>query len=235
METKVINGFKSWWVKFAQDRTITFCSKWCSGWTLQLRNHYVIEDQKLEGGRGSLSVCITPPMLHLSVSFWSHLGYRVRWIFAFPCNDSMAVLLLCFSVIEIHDWSIYLFLFVCFSTSSVTLSCGWPKHIGEFVPHRPSKWQRITESCGWKRTLRSLSAAVETAQSPFTRGSYPHPEKSSGLGRALWDWQPSFSSSYSLKYWWPWRNGHAAPSRASPSPASSPRADRLWAASSPYD
>lgn len=142
METKIINGFRSWRGKFSEDRGISFCSKWHSGWNSQLRSHYVADDQKLRGRGGSLSVCITPHVLHLSISLWSHSGYRARWIFAFPCDNNIAVLLLHFFVTKIYDWSIYLFLFVCFSTSSITISCGWPKRISEFVPHSSSKWQR---------------------------------------------------------------------------------------------
>lgn len=35
-ETKIIDGHKSWWDKFTEDRAIGLCSKWCSGWNLQL-------------------------------------------------------------------------------------------------------------------------------------------------------------------------------------------------------
>lgn len=35
-ETKIIYGHKSWWGKFTEDGAISLCSKWCSGWNLQL-------------------------------------------------------------------------------------------------------------------------------------------------------------------------------------------------------
>lgn len=206
METKIINGFKGWWGKFAEDRAISFCSKWCSGWNPQLRSHYVTDDQKMGGKGKSLSVCLTPHALHLSISFWPHSGYRARWIFAFLHDNSMAVILLRFSV-RIYDWSIYLFLFVCFSASSVTISCGWPKCISEFVPHSSSKWQRKSPIPIYKGILT--------------------------LGRVCWAGKgpEGLTAAFLLftVHVVPWRNGCAVPCHASPSPASPPRTGRLWA------
>ena len=166
-----------------------------------------------EAGRQErVSVCITPHTLRLSTSFWPHSGYRARWIFAFPYN-SIAVLLLRFSVIKTYDWSIYLFLFVCFSTSSITISCGWPKCISEFVPHSSSKWQRNSPIPIYKGLLTP--------------------------GRACWAGKgpEGLTVAFLLPTLRvvPWRNGHAAPCHASPSPASPSRTGCLWAASSPYD
>lgn len=164
METKIINRFKSWWGKFAEDRAISFCSKWCSGWNLQLRSHYVTGDQKLGGRGGSLSVCIMPICFTWVFWFCPQRGWRARWFFAFPCNVSMTVLL-CFSIIKI-----YTEVFIYFNLYA--------------FPHPPSPRHAGDINISVNLSLTALQNGREAAQSPFTRGSSPWQE-SAGQGRSL--------------------------------------------------
>lgn len=48
METKITNGFKSWWGNLAEDRATSFCSKLCPGW--KPRSPYVT--RSCERGEG---------------------------------------------------------------------------------------------------------------------------------------------------------------------------------------
>lgn len=110
METKITNGFKSWWGNLAEDKAISFCSKLCPGWNP--RSSFVSRSCE----RGEVPQC-----LHF---FWFSSPEH-----PFPTTGPGGGLLfgvttmrICYAF-KIYDWH----LFLCFSTSSITASSGRPK------------------------------------------------------------------------------------------------------------
>ena len=179
METKIINEFKSWWGKFAEDRAISFCSKWCSGWNPELRSHHVTDDQKLEGRRGSVSALLL-----------------ICFTWAFPSDHTQGIepgesLLF-------HMMTVWLFFCYAFLSLKLVTEVFIYFYLYAF-PHLPSPYHVDDLNVSVNLSLTALQNGRETAQSPFTRGSSPR-EEPAGLGRALRDWQLPSSSPHSVWY-----------------------------------
>lgn len=131
METNITNGFKTWWGNLQGIGPSVSAQNCVQDETPEVS----MSTEAVREGR-SLSACTASHVLHLSVPFWPHSGHGARWGFPLRCDNS--VLLLCFK----NLYPIYLFLFLCFSTSSITVSTGRPRCISVFAPCSSSKWQR---------------------------------------------------------------------------------------------
>lgn len=168
METKITNGFKSWWGNLAEDRATSFCSKLCPGW--KPRSPYVT--RSCERGEGH-----SVPALLL-----------VCFVWAFPSDHTQGMdprealllgvttVLFCYAF-KISDWRIYFYL------------CAFPR--------LPSLSQVGDPNVSVCLSLSALQNVRETAHPPFTKGLLPQ-EESAGMGKALRDWQPPSSSSHSV-------------------------------------
>lgn len=168
METKITNGFKSWWGNLAEDKAISFCSKLCPGWNP--RSSFV--SRSCERGE-------VPQYLHF---FWFSSPEH-----PFPTTGpgggllfGVTTVLICYAF-KIYDWH----LFLCFSTSSITASSGRPKCVcpsqlfqmaeKQPSPHSPRDCWPRQSLLGWERSWGADSHLPPPPHTPWCPGARAMP------------------------------------------------------------
>lgn len=154
LETKIINGFKSWWGDLAEDGDISFCSKLCPGWNP--RSSCVTRSCE----RGEVTQCLLYSLCPSpECSFLTTLG---AWSQLRLCSLVWQLLLCCYNwyAFKIYDWHLFLFFLIfhrCLKWEAKMDQCVCPLQLFQMAEKEPTPhsqrdcWPRKS-LLGWERS-----------------------------------------------------------------------------------